>query len=152
MVIQNFVREGPLPLQKVATQLKATLFGPIEKQVMSEALRAKVIRVALWEQSVLCQPHTISYASTTTLQLLNRARMLWTPLHATMQQVTSSQSADSEDREQQPEEEELNRQTLDTLAEQGDSACSTTRALASYTSPSCSHHLSPLLTSRNYSE
>ena len=120
MVIQNFVREGPLPLQKVATQLKATLFGPIEKQVMSEALRAKVIRVALWEQSVLCQPHTISYASTTTLQLLNRARMLWTPLHATMQQVTSSQSADSEDREQQPEEEELNRQTLDTLAEQGD--------------------------------
>jgi hypothetical protein len=120
MVIQYFAWEGPLPLQKVATQLKATLFGPIEKQVTSEALRAEVIRVTLWEQSVLSRPRTVSDASITTQQLLSRARTLWTPLHLAMQQVTSSQSADGEDREQQPEEEELNRQTLDTLAEQGD--------------------------------
>jgi hypothetical protein len=120
MVTQNFAWEGPLPLQKVASQLKATLFGSIEKQVTSEALRAEVIRVALWERSVLCQPRIVSDAVITTQQLLSRARTLWTPLHTAMQQVASSQSVDSEDHEQQPEEEELNRQTLDTLAEQGD--------------------------------
>src|SRR5437588_3401954 len=105
MVIQNFAWEGPLPLHKVAIQLKATLFGPIEKQTTPEALRAEVIRVALWERSVLSQPHTASDASITTQQLLSRARTLWTPLYAAMQQVTSLQSADSEHREQQPEEE-----------------------------------------------
>lgn len=121
MVIQSFEWEGPLPLHKVATQLKASLFGPIEKQATSEALRSEVIRVALWEQSVLSQPRTASNATITTQQLLSRARILWTPLHTAMQQqVTSRQGADSEQYEQQPEEEELNRQTLDALAEQGD--------------------------------
>lgn len=118
MAVQKIAWEGPLAIQEVATRLKATLFGPIAEQAVPEAIRAEIIRVALWEQSIFRQPSTFSEASTRTQQLLSRARTLWTPFHDATLQLKIQDEYTAENGWQ--EEEALNRQTLDVLAEQGD--------------------------------
>lgn len=118
MPIQEFTWDGPLTIQEVAKRLKATLFGPIAKQAAPEAIRAEIIRVALWEQSVLKQPNTFSNAATLTQQLLSRARTLWTPFHDATPQLDTKGEYTAESGWQ--DEGELNRQALDMLAEQGD--------------------------------
>ena len=109
--------EGPLPIDRVASQLKKMLFGPVAEQASQEALRVEVVRVALWERSVLSQPATISDAAISTQKILNRARILLEPF--VVSRLQTSSSSDCADK-QISEDDDLDPQFLDELAEQGD--------------------------------
>jgi hypothetical protein len=111
-----FTGKDPTSSQIVATYLKQALFGLVAEQATPEALRAEAIRVSLWELSILTQPPTIAEASISTQRILGRARMLYEPCVASQLQVSTEPNAASEDLT----EDELSRQALDELAEQGD--------------------------------
>lgn len=117
METHSLIWEGPLSIDSVASQLKKMLFGSVAEQASQEALHAEVIRVALWERSVLCLPATISDAVISTQKILNRARILLEPFIVSRSQT--SPSSDYADK-QISEDDDLDRQFLDELAEQGD--------------------------------
>jgi hypothetical protein len=113
MDVSAITWEGPLSIQEVAQQLIKTLFGPLIKQVPpEEALRGEVLRVAIWEQSVLSQQQSITDARVSTQRVLSRARFLWKPISTALKKRDSSSELHVED--------ELSRRALDDLAEQGD--------------------------------
>lgn len=105
--------EGPLSIQEVAQQLIKALFVSHMDQLPSEeALRAEVLRVAIWEQSVLSQSQSLTEARVSTQKILRRARFLWQPIAFARTKKNSSEGVLFE--------EDLSRQTLESLAEQGD--------------------------------
>lgn len=117
METYSLIWEGPLSIANVASQLKKMLFGPVAEQASQDALRAEVIRVALWERSVLSRPYAINDAAISTQKILNRARVLLEPFS-----VSQSQTPSSSNFADRPisEDDNLGRQFLDELAEQGD--------------------------------
>jgi hypothetical protein len=119
MTTQRYAWEGPLATQAVASRLLEMLFGPGTKRVEPEALQAEIIRVALWEQSVLRQPDMFSNAAALTQQLLSRARLLWAPF-GDMAVPIEADSSQPIAKSTWSDEECWHRQTLDMLAEQGD--------------------------------
>ncbi len=106
--------EGPLSTREVAWQLTEALVGAQSqsRELSEEVLRAEVLRVAIWEQSVLTQPHSLEQATVSTQRLLRRARFLWQPILSDFNKMKSSEGTFAEDG--------LSRQTLESLAEQGD--------------------------------
>ena len=107
------VWEGPLSGQEVARQLIEAFFGSQARPGLSEeALRAEVLRVAIWEQSVLTQPQSLESACVSTQKVLRRARFFWQPLFSALEKADSSEETLVEDG--------LSRRTLESLAEQGD--------------------------------
>ena len=117
METHSLTWEGPLPIDRVASQLKKMLFGPVAEQASQEALRVEVVRVALWERSVLSQPATISDAAISTQKILNRARILLEPFVVSRPQTSSSPVCADQ---HISEDDNMNRLFLDELAKQGD--------------------------------
>jgi len=108
--------EGPLSTQEVAAELIKALFGPLAKQASLEALRAEVLRIAVWEPNILSQPSPIADARISTQRVLSRARSLWKPLSEALSPVSKNTDSSSKSLA----EDELSRRALDDLAGQGD--------------------------------
>ncbi len=110
MGMQHLNWEGPLPVTRVVTLLKQSFFGMTARmRVTPEALRAEVIRIALWEQSVFGQSRTIAEAAISTHHILSRARILIQPFSDALSSDVNEESEDH-----------LGRRSLDDLANQGD--------------------------------
>lgn len=110
--------EGSLSAEHVADELKKSLFGSLDEQVTPEALRAEILRVALWELSVLRRPGSIEEAAVSTRKILHRARILLEPFKTYTPSSSVLSSSDPPDRD--VAEDNLNRESLDALAAQGD--------------------------------
>jgi hypothetical protein len=108
MKTSTFPLQNPISPQMAASYLSKACFGPIVGQATPEAVLAEMIRIALWELSVLEQPSANGMSAVSTQRILRRVRMLYEPFTATNPVG------------EQPGEDELDRETLDELAEQGD--------------------------------
>lgn len=105
--------EGPLARHEVVQHLTQELCGFSTQSGWSEeSLRAEILRVALWEQSVLSRPPSLAEARVSTQRILRRARSLWQPLAPDFSRHDLSDKTFVE--------ETLSRRTLESLAEQGD--------------------------------
>jgi hypothetical protein len=111
--VSALIWEGPLTKQAVARQLTKALFGSmIQPALPEEALRAEVLRVAIWEQCVLDQQRPLAGTGVSTQKVLRRARFLWEPLSPDFKKEDLSDEALVGNR--------LSRRVLESLAEQGD--------------------------------
>src|SRR5579883_2651209 len=111
--MNNVIWEGPLTKQAVAQQLTKALFGAmIQPALPEEALRAEVLRVAIWEQCVLDQQRFLAGTGVSTQKVLRRARFLWEPLSPDFKKEDLSDEALVGDG--------LSQRALESLAEQGD--------------------------------
>jgi hypothetical protein len=119
MSVQLLSWEGPLEPAHVASRLTAMLFGHRPGRIPPDALRAELLRAALWELSVVRPSGAMLDAAATTHQVLGRARALWEPLEGTLWTAPQHQR-DGEARLVEEENDGLNRAFLDMLAEDGD--------------------------------
>jgi hypothetical protein len=119
MSVQLLSWEGPLEPAHIASRLTAMLFGRRPERIAPDALRAELLRAALWEFSVVRPSGAMLEATATTHQVLGRARALWEPLEGTLWTAPPHQP-DGEALLVEEGNDGLNRAFLDMLAEDGD--------------------------------
>ena len=119
MSVQSLSWEGPLEPAYVASRLTTMLFGHLPGNIPPDAVRAELLRAALWELSVVRQRGAAPDAAATTQQVLGRARALWEPLEDTLW-TAPHQEREEEARLGEEESDGPGRAFLDTLAEDGD--------------------------------
>lgn len=102
----------------VAKRIREDLLGLHAGQASQESLSSEVIRVSLWAQSAYRQAPSLSEASVTTQRLLKLARAIWRPIATTYQGNAGMNSAQRDS--DSGATIELERETLENLAEQGD--------------------------------
>ena len=118
MAAQSSPWQGPLPVHIIAHQVKVMLFGTGIGRVSNEAFRAEAVRAALWALSASKRAESLIGAAATTRQVLTLARSFWTPFQEADQ--LKMNPTESKQESEEGSEETLQRDFLDTLAEQGD--------------------------------
>jgi hypothetical protein len=102
MSAENAFWVGPIPLDIVEQQVKAILFGAARSRASAEALHAEAIRLAVWSQTYTRQEAALAQNAVSTRRVLKAARMYL---------IRSNQDE---------QESVLERNMLDSLADQGD--------------------------------
>jgi hypothetical protein len=102
MSTENAIWAGPLSLDIVEHQVKAILFGAARSRASAEAFQAEAIRLAVWSQTAIQQEAALAQNVVSTRRVLKAARMYL---------IRSNQDE---------QESVLERNMLDSLADQGD--------------------------------
>ena len=112
--------QGPLSKDEVTHQLRTALLGTrhLPSAYTREALIAEVLRVAVWALSVWKRDALRTGTLASTRRVLAHARAIWEPFH----EENNAHIAQQHRQESRSdfEETDLERDTLDTLEEQGD--------------------------------